>query len=48
MAKVKDPVCGMEIDPGTAAGHGRYGGEVVYFCSTGCQKSYERTHARDA
>jgi Cu+-exporting ATPase len=44
MAKVKDPVCNMMIEPATAAARGTYGGEDVYFCSVACQKSYERTH----
>jgi P-type Cu+ transporter len=44
--KVKDPVCGMLIEPSTAAGKGTYGGETIYFCSVGCQKTYERTHPR--
>jgi Cu+-exporting ATPase len=46
MAKVKDPVCGMMIEPKSAAAHGTYGGETVYFCSVACQKSYETTHPR--
>ncbi len=32
----KDPVCGMTIDPATAAGHVEYAGQTYYFCSTGC------------
>jgi YHS domain-containing protein len=44
--KVTDPVCGMVIESGTAASHGTYGAETVYFCSLGCQKAYERTHPR--
>lgn len=48
MTKVKDPVCGMVIEHSTAAAHGTYGGEAVYFCSVSCQKSYERTHPRPA
>jgi P-type Cu+ transporter len=43
--KVKDPVCGMVIEHSTAAAHGNYGNETIYFCSVGCQKSYEKTHA---
>ena len=42
--KVKDPVCGMVIEPATAAAHGTYGAETVYFCSTACQRTFERTH----
>ena len=33
---VKDPVCGMEIDPATAAGHHDYKGTRYYFCSPLC------------
>jgi P-type Cu+ transporter len=44
--KVTDPVCGMVIEQSSAAGHGTYAGETVYFCSAGCQKTYERTHPR--
>jgi len=43
--KVKDPVCGMMIEHSTAAAHGTYDNETVYFCSVGCQKSYEKTHS---
>lgn len=46
MAKVTDPVCHMVIESKTAAAHGLYGGETVYFCSRGCQKEYEKTHPR--
>ena len=46
MTKVTDPVCHMTIEPSTAAAHGTYGGQVVYFCSTACQKTYEKSHPR--
>ncbi|HTW55957.1 MAG TPA: YHS domain-containing protein [Thermoplasmata archaeon] len=39
--KAKDPVCGMTIDAEKAAARGVYGSETVYFCSVGCQKSFE-------
>lgn len=45
MAKVTDPVCRMVIEDSKAAAHGTYRGVTVYFCSTACQKSYERTHS---
>lgn len=32
-AKVKDPVCGMEVDPATAAAKSVYAGKTYYFCS---------------
>ena len=39
---VKDPVCGMEIDPATAAGSSEYQGQTYYFCSPRCKKSFEK------
>ena len=38
---VKDPVCGMEIDPASAAGSSEYGGRTVYFCNLNCKKSFD-------
>ncbi len=38
---VKDPVCGMMIDPKTAAGKSEYKGQTYYFCSTGCKKDFD-------
>ena len=37
----KDPVCGMDVDPKTAAGKSEYKGETYYFCSAGCKKSFD-------
>ena len=39
---VRDPVCGMEIDPATAAGKSEYKGQTYYFCSPGCKRSFEK------
>ncbi len=39
---VKDPVCGMDIDPMTAAGKSEYKGQTYYFCSLGCKKSFDK------
>jgi YHS domain-containing protein len=39
---VKDVVCGMEIDPKTAAGKSEYKGQTYYFCSPGCKKSFDK------
>ena len=33
---VKDPVCGMTVDPHTAAHRHTHGGRPYYFCSAGC------------
>ena len=47
MTDVKDPVCGMMVDPSTAAAKGTYDGQTVYFCSAGCKTAYE-AHRRRA
>jgi Cu+-exporting ATPase len=39
---VKDPVCGMDIHPDTAAGTSEYEGQTYYFCSLGCKKSFDK------
>lgn len=38
--KVKDPVCGMVIDPAKAAARQTYQGETIYFCSQNCEKKF--------
>ena len=38
----KDPVCGMEVDPASAAGTAEYRGKTYYFCSPGCKAAFER------
>lgn len=40
--KVKDPVCGMDIDPQKAAGKSEYQGETYYFCSPGCKQAFDK------
>jgi P-type Cu+ transporter len=40
MTTVKDPVCGMDIDPATAAGSEVYEGKTYYFCSKSCHDSF--------
>lgn len=39
---VKDPVCGMEVDPGKAASKSEYKGQTYYFCSPGCKKAFDK------
>lgn len=39
---VRDPVCGMEVDPERAAGTSEYQGRTYYFCSTHCKATFER------
>ncbi len=42
MAKVKDLVCGMEVDTETAAAKTTYEGKTYYFCAPGCKREFER------
>ena len=35
-ARVKDPVCGMMVDPESAAGNYQYDGTTYSFCNLGC------------
>jgi Cu+-exporting ATPase len=37
-----DPVCGMTVDPESAAGSAEYGGTTYYFCSQGCLEKFQR------
>lgn len=36
-----DVVCGMQVDPATAAGVSEYGGKRYFFCSAGCKRSFD-------
>ncbi len=38
----KDPVCGMEVNPESAAGKSEYKGETYYFCAPGCKKAFDQ------
>jgi Cu+-exporting ATPase len=38
---VKDVVCGMMIDPETAAATSEYGGATYYFCAAGCKTDFD-------
>lgn len=42
---VFDPVCGMEVDPESAAGSSRAGGQVYYFCSESCKRKFEAVNS---
>lgn len=44
----KDPVCGMMVDPATAAGQSEYGGRTYYFCATGCKTEFDADPAKYA
>lgn len=44
--KVKDPVCGMTLEPKQAAAKTEYQGKTYYFCSPGCRAAFERNPAK--
>jgi Cu+-exporting ATPase len=37
---VKDPVCGMDVDPHTAKHRADHNGKTYYFCSAGCRERF--------
>ncbi|MDF7664227.1 heavy metal translocating P-type ATPase [Bifidobacterium sp. ESL0763] len=43
---VKDPVCGMMIDPKTAAASLEHDGQTYYFCSQGCADNFAADPAK--
>src|SRR3984957_21065154 len=38
---VKDPVCGMTVDPARTAHHATHDGRAVHFCCAGCRTRFE-------
>jgi len=40
--KVKDPVCGMELEPSGAAETRELGEKIFYFCSASCAEKFDR------
>jgi P-type Cu+ transporter len=36
-----DPICDMNVDPGSAAGQADYNGRTYYFCSTHCRNLFQ-------
>jgi len=42
MEKVKDLVCGMMIDPQTAAATSEHKGKTYYFCARGCKAAFDK------
>jgi YHS domain-containing protein len=40
--RVKDLVCGMMIDPATAAATSDYKGTTYYFCAGGCKVDFDK------
>jgi len=39
--KAKDPVCGMDVDPKTAAATETYKGKTYHFCSRACRSAFQ-------
>jgi P-type Cu+ transporter len=42
----KDPVCGMNVDPGSAKHSAEYGVHTYFFCSQGCKTKFVAHPAR--
>ena len=36
-----DPVCGMSVEPNTAAAAWEHAGDVYYFCSVSCMERFK-------
>ena len=38
---VKDPVCGMDVDPSGSEYRSEHDGQTFYFCSAHCQAKFD-------
>src|SRR5215213_8296981 len=36
-----DPICGMTVEPKTAAGQAEYHGQIYYFCAPSCLQRFQ-------
>ncbi len=43
--RVKDPVCGMDVDPGSAKYKCEHGGKIYYFCCARCLEKFNANPA---
>lgn len=43
--EAQDPVCGMTVDPATAAGKSEFKGKTYYFCSLDDKKEFDKAPA---
>lgn len=43
---VKDPVCGMEVDPESAAAQSEHEGATYYFCAEACKTQFDADPGR--
>src|SRR5262245_29782293 len=41
-----DPICGMEVEPNTAAGKQEHNGQTYLFCSPHCLETFKKDPAR--
>ena len=44
--QVKDPVCGMTVDPAATPHHAHYGDQDYHFCSAGCRAKFAADPSR--
>ena len=44
--KIKDPVCGMEIEKDAAVGPVEHRGKIFYFCRQRCKQKFENDPAK--
>ncbi len=45
---VKDPVCGMDVDPRNAYGSAKHDDQTFYFCSKTCLDTFRQDEHRYA
>ncbi len=48
VAKQKDPVCGMEVDPADSKESSVYKGKTYRFCSSHCKADFDKNPAKYA
>ncbi|HEY8369960.1 MAG TPA: YHS domain-containing protein [Thermodesulfobacteriota bacterium] len=48
MATFRDPVCGVQVDDGSAEIESTYQGKTYVFCSEDCKRRFEEDPARYA
>src|SRR6185437_3746128 len=41
-----DPVCGMQVEPETAAGRSEHEGTTYFFCANSCKQKFDRDPKR--
>lgn len=38
---MKDPVCGMDVNPNQAVAKSEHSGQTYHFCSQGCKQKFD-------